>query len=111
MALIIGAAVNGTVSQRRSRADYARTRSAITTEISRFESLLVNGESRTRAAADLHRAGATLASTQGDIVITVVRELNGSSQCRSLAGQLHVSVDARNHVSGWKAPGLDAECD
>jgi hypothetical protein len=97
--------------QRRSLADYSAARSGVRADIRRYEAILVTGESRARAVAALRAAGAHVESPNGDIVITVLRELDASSQCRSLVEQLHVAIDARDRVSGWEAPPLNAECD
>jgi hypothetical protein len=108
---ILGVAISGTIMQRRSLADYSSARSGVRSEIRRYEALLVNGEPRTRAVAALRAAGAHVESPAGDIVITVLRELDSSSQCRSLVEQLHVGIDAHDRVDGWEAPPLNAECD
>jgi len=108
--VILGVAISGTIMQRRSLADYSSARSGVRSEIRRYEALLVKGESRARAAAALRGAGAQIESPTGDIVITVLRELAASSQCRSLVGQLHVDIDAQDHVDGWESPPLNAEC-
>jgi hypothetical protein len=109
--IIVGVAIGGTVGQRRSVADFSSARSAVRGDLSRYEAVLVNGESRTRAVAALSAAGAHVESARGDIVITVLRELAASGQCRSLVGTLHVGIDGRNRVAGWESPPLNAECD
>jgi hypothetical protein len=110
-AVILSFAIGGTFAQRRSLANYANARSAVRGDIRRYEALLVNGESRSRAAAALRSAGAHIESPRGDIVITVLRELGAPGQCRSVVGQLHVGIDARDRVEGWESPPLDTECD
>jgi hypothetical protein len=97
--------------QRRGLAEYSRARSGVRAEIRRYESLLVRGETRARAAAALQAAGAEVESPHGDIVVTVLRELAASDQCRSLVGQLHVTIDTHDRVDSWEAPPLNAECD
>ncbi len=109
--VILGVAISGTILQRRSLADYSSARSGVRNDIRRYEASLVNGESRTRAVAALQAAGAHVDSSRGDIVITVLRELASSDQCRSLVGTLHIGIDARDRVDGWESPPLDAECD
>jgi hypothetical protein len=109
--VILGVAISGTIMQRRSLADYSRARSGVRGEITRYEAVLAKGESRSRAVTDLRAAGAHVESPHGDIVITVLRELAASSQCRSLVEQLHVGIDTHDRVDGWEAPPLDAECD
>jgi hypothetical protein len=109
--VILGVAISGTIMQRRSLADYSSARSGVRSDIRRFEAVLVKGESRARAVATLRAAGAHVDSPHGDIVITVLRELASSAQCRSLVGQLHVGIDRHDRVDGWEAPPLDAECD
>lgn len=109
--LILGVAISGTIMQRRGLADYSRARSGVRADIRRYESLLVRGEPRAQAAGALRAAGAEIDARHGDIVVTVLRELAASDQCRSLVEQLHVSIDARDRVAGWEAPPLDAECD
>lgn len=109
--VILGVAISGTIMQRRSLADYSSARSGVRGEIRRYEGLLVKGETRARAVASLRAAGAQIESAHGDIVITVLRELASSAQCRSLVGQLHVGIDQRDRVDDWEAPPLDAECD
>jgi hypothetical protein len=109
--VIAGAAISGTIFQRRSLADYSSARSGVRSTIARYERSLRSGESRASAVTALRAAGARVDSTSGDIVITVLRELQSSSQCRSLVGQLHVGIDGRNRVASWEAPPLNAECD
>lgn len=109
--IIVSFAVRGTLLQRGSLGEYTRARSAVRGDIARYEALLVNGESRARAAAALQAAGAHIESPRGDIIITVLRELGAPSRCRSLVGILHVGIDTRDRVSGWESPPLDAECD
>ena len=109
--LILGVAISGTIMQRRGLADYSRARSGVRDDIRRYESLLIRGETRTLAASALQAAGAEIESRHGDIVVTVLRELAASGQCRSLVGQLHVTIDARDRVAVWESLALDAECD
>jgi hypothetical protein len=109
--IIVAVAARGTLLQRRSLADYDRARSALRSDIARYEALLVKGEKRSRAAAALQAAGAQIESPRGDIVITVLQELGASSKCRSLVGMLHVGIDSNDRVDGWETPPLDAECD
>jgi hypothetical protein len=109
--IIVAVAARGTLLQRRSLADYDRARSALRSDIARYEGLLVKGEKRSRAAAALQAAGAQIESPRGDIVITVLQELGASSKCRSLVGMLHVGIDSNDRVDGWETPPLDAECD
>ncbi len=109
--IILGVAISGTILQRQSLADYSRARSAVRSDIRRYEALLENGETRTRAVAALRAAGAQVDSPHGDIVITLLRELSSSAQCNSLVGVLHIGIDARDRVDGWESPPLDAECD
>jgi len=109
--VILGVAISGTIMQRRSLADYSQARTSVREELRRYEQLLVEGEPRTRAIAVLRSAGADVTPARGDIVVTVLRKLNASAQCRSLVGQLHVSVDPNGRVAGWEFPPLDAECD
>jgi len=109
--VILGVALGGTILQRRSLADYSSARNAVRSDIRRYASLLVNGEPRTRAVAALRAAGAQVESPRGDIVVTVLRELASSAQCRSVVGQLHVGIDAHDRVDGWELPPLNAECD
>jgi hypothetical protein len=109
--VIVAVAARGTLLQRRSLADYDRARSALRSDIARYEGLLVKGEKRSRAAAALQAAGAQIESPRGDIVITVLQELGASSKCRSLVGMLHVGIDSDDRVDGWETPPLDAECD
>jgi hypothetical protein len=109
--IILGVAISGTILQHRSLADYARARSGVRSEIHRYEALLVNGESRTRAAAALRAAGARVESSRGDIVITILRELGSPGQCRSLVGVLHIGIDTHGRVDGWESPPPNAECD
>jgi hypothetical protein len=109
--IIVAVAARGTLLQRRSLADYDRARSALRSDIARYEGLLVKGEKRSRAAAALQAAGAQIESPRGDIVITVLQELGASSKCRSLVGMLHVGIDSDDRVDGWETPPLDAECD
>jgi hypothetical protein len=109
--VIVAVAARGTLLQRRSLADYDRARSALRSDIARYEGLLVKGEKRSRAAAALQAAGAQIESPRGDIVITVLQELGASSKCRSLVGMLHVGIDWNDCVEGWETPPLDAECD
>jgi hypothetical protein len=109
--IILGVAISGTILQRESLADYSRARSAVRSDIHRFEALLHSGESRSRAVADLRAAGARFDSGQGDIVITLLRELGSAGQCRSLVGVLHVGIDAHDRVAGWESPPFDTECD
>jgi hypothetical protein len=109
--VIVAVAARGTLLQRRSLADYDRARSALRSDIARYEGLLVKGEKRSRAAAALQAAGAQIESPRGDIVITVLQELGASSKCRSLVGMLHVGIDWNDRVEGWETPPLDAECD
>jgi hypothetical protein len=109
--VILGVAISGTIMQRRSLADYSSAHSGVRSEIRRYEAVLSKGETRARAVAALHAAGAHVESPRGDIVITVLRELAASSQCRSLVGQLHVGIDADDRVDGWESPPLNAECD
>lgn len=108
--VILGVAITGTIMQRRSLADYSSARSAVRATIHRYESVLRTGEPRRRAVEALREAGADVRGEPGDIVITVLRELQASAQCRSLVGQLHVGIDANGRVTGWEAPPLDAEC-
>src|SRR5450755_2486441 len=98
--IIVAVAARGTLLQRRSLADYDRARSALRSDIARYEGLLVKGEKRSRAAAALQAAGAQIESPRGDIVITVLQELGASSKCRSLVGMLHVGIDWNDRVEG-----------
>jgi hypothetical protein len=109
--VIIGIAISGTILQRRSLADYSSARRAVRGDIHRYERVLARGESRTAAVASLRSAGAIVESAHGDIVITVLRELQSSAQCRSLVALLHIAIDARNRVTGWESPPPHAECD
>jgi hypothetical protein len=109
--VILGVAISGTVMQRRGLADYSRARSGVRDELRRYEAVLVDGEPRARAVAVLRAAGADIGPSRGDIVVTVLRELNASAQCQSLVGQLHVAIDASGRVAGWEVPPLNAECD
>src|SRR5450755_3569075 len=70
--IIVAVAARGTFLQRRSLADYDHARSALRSDIARYEGLLVKGEKRSRAAAALQAAGAQIESLRGDIVITVL---------------------------------------
>lgn len=109
--IILGVAIVGTILQRRSLADYSSARTALRGDIGRYEKLLRAGEPRARAVSALRAAGAQVDSLHGDIVITVLRELQSSAQCRSLVGVLHVGIDVREQVTGWESPPLNAECD
>jgi hypothetical protein len=109
--VILGIAISGTILQRRSLADFSSARGAVRGDLRRYEASLTKGESRSGAVAALRAAGAQFESARGDIVITVLRELGASGQCRSLVGTLHVRIDARDRVDGWESPPLDAECD
>lgn len=111
MAVILGFAIGGTIQQRASLADFSAAQNGVRGDIRRYEALLVNGESRSRAAAALEAAGAEVESPHGDIVVTVLRELAAPGECRSLVGQLHVGIDAHDRVDGWESPPPHAECD
>ncbi len=109
--VILGAAISGTIMQRRGLADYSQARSGVRAELRLYEQLLVDGEPRARAITVLRAAGADISPSPGDIIVTVIRELNVSAQCRSLVGVLHVGIDEHGRVSGWEVPPLNAECD
>jgi hypothetical protein len=111
IAVILGFAIVGTLLQRASLSNFSAARNGVRSDIRRYEALLVNGESRSRAAAALRAAGAEVESPQGDIVVTVLRELDAPGECRSLVGQLHVGIDAHDRVDGWESPPPHAECD
>jgi hypothetical protein len=111
IAVILGFAIGGTILQKRSLANYAQARTAVDGDIRRYEAMLVRGEPRARAAAALIAAGAHIDSPHGDIVVTVLRELGAPGQCRSLVGQLHVTIDEHDRVDGWESPQPNAECD
>ncbi|GAC1431527.1 MAG: hypothetical protein NVSMB5_25490 [Candidatus Velthaea sp.] len=110
--IILGTAVGGTVLQRRSVADYSSARVAVLTTLHRYAAVLHTGESHGDAVRGLRAAGADVppVSAPGDIVVTVLRELHDSPRCRSVVGQLHVSIDAQSRVSGWEIP-VNTACD
>ena len=110
--IILGTAVGGTVLQRRSVADYSAARVAVVSTLKRYAAVLRTGETRSDAVRELRAAGADVPplAAPGDIVVTVLRELRDSPRCRSVVGQLHVSIDAHSRVSAWETP-VNTACD